>query len=59
MDLTVSDDVRLLNEFCSEMGFGDEQKKAFFGDLACTTENPKIIVFDAPLKTRMQKQKGD
>ena len=50
LDLTVSDDVRLLNEFCGEMGFGDEQKEAFFIDLACTTMNPQDVVFAADLK---------
>ena len=50
LDLTVSDDVRLLNEFCGEMGFGDEQKETFFSDLVCTTENPQNVVFAAELK---------
>ena len=53
LDLTVSDDVRLLNEFCGEMGFGDEQKETFFSDLVCTTENPQNVVFAAELKDRL------
>ena len=50
LDLTVSDDVRLLNEFCGEMGFGAERKVAFFRDLAYTTMKPLNVVFAADLK---------
>ena len=53
MDLTVPDDVRLLNVFCGEMGFDEAQKEAFLSDLACTTENPQNVVFAAELKDRL------
>ena len=53
LDLTVPDDVRLLNVFCGEMGFDEAQKKAFLSDLACTTENPQNVVFAAELKDRL------
>lgn len=53
MDLSVPDDVRLLNVFCGEMGFDEAQKEAFLSDLACTTENPQNVVFAAELKDRL------
>ena len=53
LDLTVPDDVRLLNVFCGEMGFDEAQKEAFLSDLACTTENPQNVVFAAELKDRL------
>ena len=49
MDLTVPDDVRILHQFCGEMGFDDKQRDAFFNRLAYVTKKPKNVIFHAAL----------